>query len=308
MKPTSDRPSLPKKGLAHLSIVYVIWGSTYLAIRLAVRDGAGIPPFTLGALRTLVAGGALLAWAVLRGTRVRLRRSEAATLAIAGLLMWVGGNGMVNWAEQRVDSSYAALLVASAPIWTALIQAILDRRRPSWGLVASLLIGFAGVGLLTAPRLGEAGMADALSIGALLIAPLAWAIGTVLQLRRPVEVTPLVGAGYLHVFGAAGFILLTLLTREPVPTPSPEAWGALGYLIIAGSVISFTSYIRALHLLPTSVAMTYAYVNPVIAVILGAILLREPITLPILGGMALILLGVWGVFRDQSGRRPAREA
>ena len=303
MKPTPDRPSLPAKGLANLVIVYVIWGSTYLAIRLAVREGAGIPPFTLGAIRTFVAGGALLAWAVLRGMRVRLRRSEVVTLAIAGILMWVGGNGMVNWGEQRADSSYAALLVASVPIWTAFIQAALDRRRPSWSLVAALLIGFAGVGLLTAPRLASAGTADALSIGALLIAPVSWAIGTVLQLRRPVGVTPLVGAGYLHLFGAVGFILLALLTREPLPSPTIEAWGALGYLIVAGSIVSFTSYIRALHALPTSVAMTYAYVNPVIAVILGAILLREPITPPILGGMALILIGVWGVFREQFRRR-----
>jgi len=297
LTPRSDRPPLPAKGLAHLGIVCVIWGSTYLAIRLAVRDGAGIPPFALGAIRTLVAGGALLAWAVFRRMRVRLHRAELVTLALAGLLMWAGGNGMVNWAEQRADSSYAALLLASIPIWTAFIQAILDRRRPSWALVASLLVGFAGVGLLTAPRLAEAGTADALSIGALLIAPLAWAIGTVLQLRRPVGVTPLVGAGYLHLFGAGGFVLLALLTREPLPTPSIEAWGALGYLIVAGSIISFTSYIRALRTLPASVATSYAYVNPVIAVILGAVLLREPLTPPILGGMALILIGVWGVFR-----------
>jgi drug/metabolite transporter (DMT)-like permease len=124
-----------------------------------------------------------------------------------------------------------------------------------------------------------------------------------LQLRRPVGVTPLVGAGYLHLFGAGGFVLLALLAREPLPSPTIEAWGALGYLIVAGSIVSFTSYIRALHALPTSVAMTYAYVNPVIAVILGAMLLREPLTPPILGGMALILIGVWGVFREQFGRR-----
>lgn len=298
--------SLPLRGLANLVVVYVIWGSTYLAIRLAVREGAGIPPFTLGALRTVVAGGFLLAWAWVRGTRIRLQPAEVATLAIAGVLMWVGGNGMVNFAEQRADSSYAALLVASVPIWMSLILALLDRRRPSGRLVLALLVGFGGVGLLTAPRLVTAGRADVLAILALLAAPLLWAVGSILQLRRPVKVSPLVSAAYLHLFGAAAFAVIALAAREPLPQPSLEAWGALGYLIVAGSVISFTSYIRALHLLPTPVAMTYAYVNPVIAVILGAVLLHEPLTAPIVGGMVLILVGVWGVFREQFGRRGRR--
>ena len=307
MSPRSDHESLDAKGLAHLAIVCVIWGSTYLAIRLAVREGGGIPPFALGAMRVLVAGSVLLGWGAARRMRIRLKRAEWITLAVAGLLMWLGGNGLVNWGEQRADSSYAALLVASVPIWGAALDALLDRRRPSWWLVLSLFVGFAGVGLLTAPRLIHAGGADAISILALLIAPIAWAAGSILQLRRPVGVTPLVGAAYLHLFGAVGFVVLFLATGEPIPRPSAEAWGALAYLIVAGSIISFTSYIRALHLLPTSVAMTYAYVNPVIAVILGSILLKEPITPPILGGMALILVGVWGVFRERRGRRASSE-
>jgi drug/metabolite transporter (DMT)-like permease len=188
------------------------------------------------------------------------------------------------------------------PIWAALIEAILDRRRPSWALVLSLVVGFAGVGLLTAPRLAVAGAADAWAILALLAAPFLWSIGSILQLRRPVGVTPLVSAGYLHMFGAVGFVATALLAREPLPTPTFEAWGALAYLVVAGSILSFTSYIRVLRMLPLSVAMTYAYVNPVIAVILGAFLLKEPITAPLLAGMALILLGVWGVFRDQFPR------
>jgi len=246
---------LHTKGLAHLGVVYVVWGSTYLAIRLAVRAEGGIPPFTLGAIRVLVAGAVLLGWAAIRRMRIRLTGSEALTLAIAGLLMWPGANGLVNWGEQRADSSYAALLLASMPIWAAMIGGFLDRRRPSWRLVASLVIGFAGVGLLTAPRLADAGGADAISIIVLLVAPATWAIGSILQLRRPVGVSPLVGAAYLHLFGAIGFVVLSLATREPVPRPSLEAFGALGYLIVAGSIVSFTSYIRALHLLPTSVTM-----------------------------------------------------
>ena len=234
--------------------------------------------------------------------RVRLTRAEWITLAISGLLMWPGANGLVNWAEQRVDSSYAALLVGSLPIWTAVIEAILDRRQPSWRLVVSLLVGFAGLGLLAAPRLATAASADLLTIPALLVSPIAWAIGSILQLRRPVGARPSVRAAYLHLFGGIGFVALFFLTREPLPAPSIEAWGALGYLIAAGLILAFTSFIRTLHLLPMGVAMTYGYSNPAIAVILGWLVLRERITPPIIGGTKLILLGVWGVFRGRFGR------
>ena len=305
-KTSSGSSALSVKGLSHLAVVYVVWGSTYLAIRLAVREGAGFPPFALGTLRVLIAGGLLLAWGAWRGMRVRPTRAELAVLAVAGLLMWPGANGLVNWAEQRADSSYAALLVGAMPIWTALIESILDRKRPSLRLVVSLLIGFAGLGLLTAPRLASAGGADVWTILMLLVAPITWAMGAILQLRRPVSTTPLVSAAHLHLFGGVGFAALFLITREPLPSPSLAAWGALAYLIVAGSIGAFTSFVRTLHLLPLSVVMTYAYVNPAIAVILGWLVLREPITPVILGGMALILAGVYGVFREKlAPRTPA---
>jgi drug/metabolite transporter (DMT)-like permease len=202
--------------------------------------------------------------------------------------------------------SYAALLVGSIPIWSGLIESVLDRRGPSWRLVLSLLIGFGGVGLLTAPRLLRAGGIDAAPVFALLVAPITWSIALSLQTRRPPSVTPLVRAGYLHLFGGLGFVVGSLLTREPLPAATPAAWGALGYLIVAGSILGFTSYIRALHVLPIGIVTTHAYVNPVIAVALGWLILREPITPAILGGTALILLGVWGVFRER--RTPAATA
>jgi len=284
-----------------LAIVYVFWGSTYLAIRLTVREGAGFPPFALGASRVFVAGVVLLAWGALRGMRVRLERSEILTLALCGLMMWSGANGLVSWAEQRADSSYAALLMGMVPLWSAGIGAFLDRHRPAWLLALSLLVGFTGLGLLTVPRLVHARGADVLSILALVAAPVLWSSGSILQTRQPVGVTPLVAAGYLHLFGAVGFLVLSLLSGEPFPTPTLTAWGAWGYLVLAGSILGFTSYIRILRLLPMSVAMTFAYINPVIAVILGSLVLREPLSSPILGGMVLILVGVWGVFREKYG-------
>ncbi len=307
MPGSGSRDALPdaaarRAGLLHLSIVYIVWGSTYLAIRIAVRPEGGFPPFALGSLRMLLAGGVLLGWAAIRGTRVALSRRDAVTLAAAGVLMLPLGNGLVNWAERRADSGYAALLVGSLPIWTAVIESALDRRRPTLRLALSLAIGFGGLVLLVAPGLVKAGAADAGAIVALLVAPITWALGSVLQTRRPVSVGPVVSAGYLHLFGAAGFLVLFLALGEALPHPSAAAWGAFAYLVLAGSVGAFTSFVRVLRLLPTSVVMTYAYVNPVIAVVLGAIFLRERVTWIDAAGMALVLLGVWGVLGERFGR------
>jgi len=299
---TAERRVTPS-GLLDLAIVYLIWGSTYLGIRVAVREGAGFPPFALGFTRLVVAGALLFAWSAFRGLRLRLTRTEMITLAISGLLLWPGANGLVSWAEQRADSGYAALLVATVPIWTAAIDALVSRRRPSMRLGVSLLVGFAGVTVLAAPRLLASGGIDAFSVVLLLIAPICWAVGSVLQMRRPVSVSPWVGAAYLHAFGAMGFAVLTLLMREPLPRPTAAAWGAWAYLVIAGSLIAFPAFVRILAKLPTNIAMTYAYVNPVVAVILGWMILSEPVTPVMLVGMALVLAGVWGVFGERAGVR-----
>ncbi|MFZ5898187.1 MAG: EamA family transporter [Bacillota bacterium] len=291
--------TIPWAGLIHLFIVYVVWGSTYLAIRVAVREGAGFPPFALGASRVLLAGGLLILWAVLTRNRWRPTPKELAVLAATGLLLWTGGNGMVNWAEQRADSGYAALLVGSLPIWVALIEAILDRRLPSLLFVFSLLVGFAGVGLLTLPVLSTGTRSDILSVLALILAPICWGLGSIIQQRRPVELTVPVCSGYQHLFGGFGFLVLTIATGEPLPNPTPEAWLAWGYLLVFGSLIAFTSFIMAIRLLPMNIVMTYPYVNPVIAVILGWLILGEEITATTISGMLLVLLGVAGVFRDR---------
>ena len=296
-------------GILHLSIVYVVWGSTYLAIRVAVRPEGGFSPFALGALRMTFAGCLLLAWAALRRQTVRLSRRDACTLVLAGVLLLPLANGLVNWAEQRTASGYAALLVGALPIWTAVIESILDRRRPSLRLAASLAVGFGGLVLLVAPGLAEAGPADAASILALVVAPITWAGGSVIQTRRPVRVGSVAAAAYLPLFGAAGFALIALALGERVGAPSVAAWAALAYLVLAGSVVAFTSFVRVLRLLPTSVVMTYAYVNPVIAVLLGALLLGERMRGTDVGGMALVLAGVWGVLGDRlRGARRARAA
>ncbi len=299
-QPAATKPSsLDPVGLANLLIVYIVWSSTYLAIRIAVREGAGFPPFTMAFMRAIVAGVILLAWSMLRKERVRLNRQELITLAISGVLLWVGGNGLVTFAEQRAESGLAALLVAASPIWAALLEAIIDRKMPSTQLIIALLIGFGGIALLTAPALLTGVEADTIAVLALIAAPLTWATGSVLQARRPVKIDPRVSSAYLMLFGAFVFVILILATKEPLPTPTVSAWWAWIYLTVVGSLFAFTAYVVALRRLPTRIVMTYAYVNPVLAVLLGYFILGEAITIWTIAGSALVLLGVTGVFRER---------
>lgn len=294
-------------GYSHLGVLYVVWGSTYLAIRIAVREGAGFPPFWLGALRLLVAGLLLLGWARLRGGTTRVRWVELAGLARSAALLWLVGHGLVIWAEQRADSGYAALLVGAMPIWVAAMDAYLDRLPPSPLLVSALLTGFAGLAVLSTPVIVAGGRTDLLSVLALLIAPMSWGLGAVLQQRHPVELPSRVSSGYQQLLAGAGFVAVALATGEPLPHPTPAAWAGWAYLVVFGSLIAFTSFVAALRLLPTGVVMTYAYVNPVIAVILGHLVLGEPVTPSTVGGAALVIAGVAGVFRDRA-RRARRAA
>lgn len=295
----ATREALDRRGLMGLAIVYVVWGSTYLAIRLAVRPEGGFPPFHLAMFRVTAASLLLFAWAALRGHALRPRRGEWLVLAGSGLLMWVGGNGLVTWAEQRTDSGLAALVVALLPIWAALIEAILDRRPPTPKLAGSLLIGFAGVGVLSWPliRAGEA--ADLWSLLALILAPLTWAMGSIWIARRRPGLSIQAVSAWQQLLGGAGFLLVILLVGESWIAPAGEAWLALGYLTVFGSVIAFTAFVTILHRLPVNVTMTYAYANPVIAVLLGWWLIDEPVTIWTLGGAGLVLAGIAGVFNNR---------
>ncbi len=284
-------------GLSNLLVVYATWSSTYLAIRIAVREGSGFPPFSMACARFLVAGLVLLAWSRLLNGRISLSRRDIGFALTSGLLLMLGGNGLVSWAEQRADSGYAALLVATAPIWVAIIDSVLERRPPTTLLVASLSVGLAGVGLLTAPALLGGIHLDPVSVLALTIAPILWAIGSVVQHRQAHGLDPYASSGAQQVSGAFGLAVVALLVGEPFPHPTGEAWLAWGYLVVAGSILGFTSFIRTLQLLPSNIAMTYAYVNPVGAVLLGWLILQEPITAWTIAGAALVLLGVAGVFR-----------
>ena len=290
--------ALNRAGLLNLAVVYVVWSSTYLAIRVAVRTGSGFPPFTLGATRLVVASAILLSLAFLSRQNLRLSRRQLAMTAASGLLLWVGGNGMVNWAEQTAPSGFAALMLGSIPLWVAAIQAISSRERPSPTLALSLICGFVGVAVLSAPDLLEGGSIGIADSVVLLFAAASWGLGSVLQTRAEPTASPIVSSAFQQLFGAIGMIALVFLAREPPATPSISALWAWGYLIVFGSVLAFTCYVTALRLLPTKIAMTYAYVNPVLAVVLGFLVLQEAITPWVVAGAALIVIGVAGVFRS----------
>jgi drug/metabolite transporter (DMT)-like permease len=294
-----DRKKLDRTGLAHLSVVYLVWGSTYLAIRVAVREGSGFPPFTMAFVRVMSASAILLIWARLRRERIRLSLPEFGILAGSGILLWLGGNGLVNWGETRVSSGLAALLVASMPIWAECMVCVVDRRFPGWRMTGSVFLGFLGVGVLSWPVLRLGNTADVMAVIALLFAPLSWAAGSIWLQRRKLTLSDRAMSGYQQLLGGVGLLAIALLRREPLPAPTGEAWMAWGYLVLFSSVICFTSYLTSLRLLPYQVVMTYAYVNPVIAVFLGWLILGESVTGWTMAGATLIIASVVGIFQNR---------
>lgn len=295
-----------RRGLFHLGVVYLLWGTTFLAIRAAVREGSGFPPFSMAGSRVAVAGLLLLLIVRLRKVELKPTPRELLILAASGLLLWTGGNGLVTWAEQRADSGFAALIIATIPILVAVTEALLDRQAPSPLLVGSLALALGGVGLLSAPSLASGARSDLMSVLALLAGAASWTVGTVLQKRRAVSLGFQASSGYQHLAAAVGFFVIARLSGEPPINPVPQAWFAWGYLILFGSIVGYSSYVQSLRLLPLSLATTNAFVNPVIAVFLGWLILGEQVTPFTLGGAAMVLAGVAGVFRDRyAGRRRA---
>lgn len=304
---TRREPAVLPLGLLNLLAVYIVWSSTYLAIRLAVREGSGFPPFTMAAMRIGIAGLLLLLFALAIRARVRLSHQELIALTVSAVLLWLGGNGLVSWAEQRAHSGYAALLIASTPIWVAAMEIFVNRRAPSRRLVMALLVGLVGVGLLTAPAILAGANADGASAVALLLAAVSWGVGSLYQKRQALQVGVVAAAGYQSVIGGVVLLIVAILTGEPVPNPTTEAWLAWGYLLVFSSLVAFPAYVQVLRLLPMSIGMTYAYVTPVGAVLLGWWLLGEPITIFTVAGAVLVLAGVAGVFREQlRGASPGR--
>jgi len=284
----------------HLLIVYIVWGSTYLGIRVAVQEGSGFPPMIMSATRVFAGSLILIALArFIKKQSLRLTKEEWVVLSISGLALWWGGNGLLAIAEMTVPSGYAALIISCTPIWVAIIESILDKKRPSVFLVISLLIGVAGIAVLNWPAIVAGNLNDLKGLFLLIIAGLSWGAGSIYQKRKNIQTTPEISSAVQQFTGGIALLITSFIISEPTMNPVPSAWWAWGYLIIFGSVIAFTSFVKALKLLPPNIVFTYAFVNPVVAVVLGFIILGEPITPWTFAGATLVLVGVLGVFKEQ---------
>ena len=284
----------------HLLIVYILWGSTYLGIRVAVQEGSGFPPMIMSATRVFAGSLILVALArFIQKQSLRLTKEEWVVLSISGLALWWGGNGLLAIAEMTVPSGYAALIISCTPIWVAIIESILDKKRPSVFLVISLLIGVAGIAVLNWPAIIAGNLNDLKGLFLLIIAGLSWGAGSIYQKRKNIHTTPEISSAVQQFTGGIALLITSFIISEPTMNPVPSAWWAWGYLIIFGSVIAFTSFVKALKLLPPNIVFTYAFVNPVVAIVLGFIILGEPITPWTFAGATLVLVGVLGVFKEQ---------
>jgi drug/metabolite transporter (DMT)-like permease len=278
---------------AALIAVYICWGSTYLAIRFAV---ATMPPFLMAATRFLIPGAILFFWRRASGDR-GATRLEWRSAAIVGTLLLLLGNGSVVWAEQRVVSSIAALLVSTSPLWMVLIDAVRPGgRRPNWQTVAGVLVGFFGILLLVGP-LGLAGNSqsiDPVGLAVLLMGAFFWAVGSLYNRGARLPASPLLGTGMEMLAGGAGLLILGTLTGEwsqlQLSAITARSLWSLAYLIVFGSLIGYASYTWLLRAAPTPLVSTYAYVNPLIAVFIGSLLAQEPLNARILLS-ALVIIG-----------------
>jgi drug/metabolite transporter (DMT)-like permease len=299
------------KTLGALGIVYVVWGSTYLAIRYAIE---GFPPLLSAALRFLAAALLMLGFLSLRRpSALRATGAQLTTAAVSGMLLLAGGNGLVTVAEQRIDSGLAALLIACVPLWIVILRALL-RDRPSAATAVGVLIGLAGVAVIFLP--GGSGAVDVGYAALAVVAALSWAIGSLLVTRLPVPADPLTLTAVEMVAG--GLVLLVAaaaageLSRFAPGEATGSAWFALCYLIVFGSLVAFTAYVWLLGNAPVSLVATYAYVNPAVAVLLGALIAGERLTgaelaggLVVLGAVALVVTAESRARRRRAAAEPA---
>jgi len=288
-----------------LLIVWVVWGSTYLAIRVGVET---MPPLLMAAARNLVAGlimfpAAMAArrGAVRAGQVVRRwpGRAEWIGCATVGVLLLVA-NGAVGIGEKTIPSGLAALLVATVPLWLLGIDAVLNHARLGLAPAAGLALGLIGVGLLSGLG-GGSGRISAIGVVIILAAAFTWALGTIMTRRVTIPSSPALASGMELLCGGVALLAMAAAAGEfgslHLVGVSWRSWLALGYLIVAGSIVAFSAYGIAVRALPTATVATYAYVNPVIAVLLGTLILGERLTPAMFGGGALIVGAVVLVVR-----------
>jgi drug/metabolite transporter (DMT)-like permease len=278
---------------AALAAIYVIWGATYLGMEIAMES---IPPFLMASIRFFVAGAILYALFRPRSTRPTLRHWIAT--AIVGTFLLVGGNALVAVAQTRIDTGVAALIVATFPLWIATFDFAANGRRLRPLSVVGVIVGFVGIALLIRPG----GDIDLLGALVCLFAPISWTVGSLYARGARLPASPLLGSGMEMLAGGAVLAVVGLASGErfDVGAVSGRSWLALAALIVFGSIVAYSCYVWLLTVAPTELVSTYAYVNPVIAVLLGAVFLEEAITAWVLLAGAAIVTSVVLIVRAQS--------
>jgi drug/metabolite transporter (DMT)-like permease len=277
-------------------ILYVVWGSTYLGIAVAIET---IPPFAMAAIRFAIAGAVLLAWSIARDGREFAwpsRREWRDSLIVGGLLL-AGGNGFVALGEATVPSGIAALMIALMPAWVAIFGRLFYRERLPLAAIVGIAVGLVGVAILVAPTDEPGGTFDLFGLAMLALSPVCWSLGSLFsQHQAALPSRPLVATSAQMLTGAAVLVILSVGTGEPArfdtAAISAASLWALAYLTVIGSLVAYTSYVWLLRVAPLPLIATYAYVNPIVAVFLGTWLLQEPLTPRTLVAGAVIVFAV----------------
>ena len=297
-EPAAQAVASPQRWLvlAAFAIVYFVWGSTYLAILFAIET---LPPFSMAAARFLVAGGVLYLFARRFGGAAAPTRAEWRTTAIVGVLLLVFGNGLVVWSELRVASGVAALIVGVVPCCMVLVDWLRPNgTRPGAQVVMGLVLGLAGLFVLIGPdALMGGGRADYVGVAALVVASFTWAVGSIYSRHVPMPRSPVLATAMEMLAASVGLAILALLHGDfasragapPITLLSIAGWL---YLVVFGSIIAFTAYVWLLRVSTPARVSTYAYVNPVVAVLLGFAIAGEPLTTRMMVAAAVIVSGV----------------
>jgi len=303
---TSDATHPPRAlVLSAFAAIYVIWGSTYLAIKYAV---ATVPPFFMTGARFLIAGAVLYAWSVIRARRggvdAEPRQPAAVTRRrwrdafIVGALLIVGGTALVGWAELSVPSGITSLILATTPLWMVVMEsAIESKRAPTPRVIGGVVVGIVGLAVLVGPSLfAEGGDLNLLGVASLALAALTWSLGAMFSRRAAVPTSPVRATAMQMVAGALLSVVVGLLIGEhrqlSLDAITPASMIAVGYLVLAGALVGFTAYLWLMRVSTPSRVATHAYVNPVVAVVLGWAVLGESVTARTGVAMAIIVLAV----------------
>jgi drug/metabolite transporter (DMT)-like permease len=297
MSMTTDTTASPSRlALATaFAIVYLIWGSTFLAILFAVQT---LPPFLMAGARFVVAGSLVYAWARLVNGTAAPTRAEWRATALVGVLLLLGGNGLLVWSEQRIPSGVAALLVGTVPCFMALIDWLRPGGvRPSGYVVSGLLLGMVGLVWLVGPdSLMGGGRADLIGATVVVIGSFSWALGSIYSRHAGAPSSPFLSTAMQMLAGGAALLLLSVMLGEPwsfdVHAVALRSMLGFLYLIVFGSIVAFSAYIWLLRVSTPARVSTYAYVNPVVAVVLGWALAGEALTVRVAVAAAIIISGV----------------